>query len=330
MTSQSPSEEGSTFGTAAYGGEGWSPRTRTLADELGDVWASAGINSEWRTLLSIVLHRPGLELQASGADPDAVQMLAPVDAKRAADEHGQMTEVFQSAGVTVHEVAPNPPDGKVSPNQMFCADLMFATPEGVVLARPASTVRAGEERYVARRLADLGVPVVRSISGHGTFEGADAMWLDESLAVVGCGHRTNEEGARQIREVLAGQGVETLIVDMPFGTMHLMGMLRIVDRDLAIAWPRRTPFRLVEQLKLLGYRVEFLPEGDENDMNRAMNFVTLGPRRVLMNGGYDEYQGFLERLGVDCLTVTARELVKAAGGFGCLTGVLERERALMA
>ena len=327
MARDNQSGEGSTFGTAAYGGEGWSPRTRTLADELGDVWAPAGIDSEWRTLTSVVLHRPGDELRASDTDPDAIQMLAPVDIARAAQEHRQMSEVFSNAGVTVHEVLPNPPEGKVSPNQMFCADLMFATPEGVILARPASTVRAGEERYVARRLGDLGVPIVRSISGRGTFEGADAMWLDASLAVVGCGHRTNEEGARQIREVLAGQGAQTLIVDLPFGTMHLMGMLRIVDRDLAIAWPRRTPFRLVEQLKRLGYRVAFLPEGDDNDMNRAMNFVTLGPRRVLMNGGYDEYQGFLERLGVDCLTVTARELVKAAGGFGCLTGVLERRRA---
>ena len=79
-------------------------------------------------------------------------------------------------------------------------------------------------------------------------------------------------------------------------------------------------------LRERGYDVAFLPEGDDNDMNRAMNFVPLGPRRILMNGGYPVYQDFLEGLGVECVTVTARELVKAAGGFGCLTGVLARER----
>jgi N-dimethylarginine dimethylaminohydrolase len=48
---------------------------------------------------------------------------------------------------------------------MFMADLMFMTPEGMILARPASDVRAGEERQAARKLAELGIPIVRSISG---------------------------------------------------------------------------------------------------------------------------------------------------------------------
>ena len=48
---------------------------------------------------------------------------------------------------------------------MFVADLMFMTPEGAILGRPASTVRAGEERLVARRLAELGVPILRVVRG---------------------------------------------------------------------------------------------------------------------------------------------------------------------
>ena len=33
-------------------------------------------------------------------------------------------------------------------------------------------------QFVARRLADLGIPILRTIRGSGTFEGADAAWLD--------------------------------------------------------------------------------------------------------------------------------------------------------
>jgi len=44
---------------------------------------------------------------------------------------------------------------------MFVSDLMFMTPEGVFLARPASTDRVGEERRVARRLTELGVPILK-------------------------------------------------------------------------------------------------------------------------------------------------------------------------
>ena len=35
---------------ATYGGEGWSPRTRSLHQELGTLWRACGINSEWAPL----------------------------------------------------------------------------------------------------------------------------------------------------------------------------------------------------------------------------------------------------------------------------------------
>jgi N-dimethylarginine dimethylaminohydrolase len=317
------SRQQSTFGLSAYGGEGWSPRNQSLAAELGGVWGPCGIDSEWRSLRGVLLHRPGTELEASSS-PNDVQMLAPIDVARAGEEHDAMAQAYRDAGVAVHSVEPA---GTPRPNQMFCADLLFLTPEGAILARPASTVRAGEEREVARRLADLGIPILRSISGRGTFEGADAAWLDAETVAVGRGLRTNQHGIDQIAEVLADMQVQVIAADMPFGTMHLMGMLRIVDRDLAVAWPRRTPHAVVTACRDRGMQVIFLPEVDDYQMNRAVNFVTLGPRRILLEDGYTKVQEFYERHGIECVTVAASELVKAAGGFGCLTGVLERERA---
>ena len=41
----------------------------------------------------------------------------------------------------------------------------------------------------------------------------------------------------------------------PFGTMHLMGLVRIIDRDLALAWPRRTPHAAVMALRDRGFDV---------------------------------------------------------------------------
>ena len=315
-------EHKSTFGSSAYGGGGWSERVRAHRDEIGDLWTDCGIDNEWSRLRAVLLHRPGDELAASADDPDAVQMLEPVDAAKARDEHDAMAEAFRANGVAVHYVEP---DGPPTPNQMFCADLMFMTPEGVIVARPASTVRAGEERQVARRIADLGMPILRTLTGRATFEGADAMWLDAETVIIGRGLRTNSEAIDQITGLLAGIGVATIAVDMPFGTMHLMGMLRVADKDLAIAWPRRTPHAAVVALRERGYEVAFLPETDDDAMNRALNTVTLGPRKILLNAGYDVIQAFYEGLGIDCVTVHARELVKAAGGFGCLTGVLHRD-----
>jgi N-dimethylarginine dimethylaminohydrolase len=210
---------------------------------------------------------------------------------------------------------------------MFMADLFAMTPEGAILARPASAARAGEERVVARRLADLGVPIVRSISGGATFEGADMIWLDPQTVLIGRGLRTNDAGVAQLTAMLGEMGVAAIAVDLPYGTMHLMGMLRIVDRDLAIAWPTRLAVRAVEALRQRGYRVAFLPDLHEALHSAAFNIVTLGPRSVLMAAGNPATQAFYEQQGIACHTVPVDELAKAAGAIGCLTGILERERA---
>ena len=310
------------FGAAAYGGRGWQGRERTHREEIGDLWAPSGLDSEYAPLRHVLIHPPGAELSVAAADPDAAQMLEAPDLGKAREQHAAMADAYRAVGVTVDLVDPV---GQPTPNQMFCADLFVMTPEGAILARPASVVRAGEERWVARRLADIGVPILRTLTGTAVFEGADLMWLDPDTAVIGMGLRTNAEAVMQISATLEEIGVETLAVDMPFGTMHLMGMLRIVDRDLAICWPRRTPFAAVRALEERGMEIVWLPDGSDTDLNRALNIVTLGPRKILMLAGYDPVQRAYEAAGIDCVTVDGSELVKAAGAIGCLTGVVGRD-----
>ena len=197
----------SSFGTAAYGGENWSQRNASHAEEIGHIWTDCGIDSEWRKLKSVLLHCPGDELNAAQDDPEAVQMLDTVDLIKAKDEHATMVEAFSAAQVEVHFVEPDMP---CQPNQMFCADLMVMTPQGAILGRPASTVRAGEERWVARKLAALGIPLLATLTGNATFEGADLIWIDETTAMIGRGLRTNDQAITQIETLLAGVGIELI------------------------------------------------------------------------------------------------------------------------
>lgn len=313
----------SSFGAAAYGGAGWVPRQMPHERELGKHWAPHRIDSEWRTLKAVLVHAPGPEL-AEDLDPEAALMLEPLDSGKAREEHAAMCEAYRAAGVEVHHVLPG---GQATPNQMFCADLFAMTPQGAILGRPAGEVRAGEERTAARRLADIGVPILKTLTGSATFEGADLMWLDERTAMIGRGHRTNQAAIDQITTVLAEIGCETLPVDLPFGTMHFMGMLRTPDRNLAVCWPRRTPLATVRALQARGYEVIFPPYEDDPASYRAMNFVTLGPRKIMMVAGLVRYQDFLEKHHVECVPVGTDELSKAAGSVGCLTGVLARDVA---
>ena len=217
---------------AAYGGEGWSPRTTSLREEMGTLWGYWGLDNEWGNLEAVLLHRPGPELGGLD-DGDAALMLGAVDPVRMRAEHNTLVETYQGVGVEVHLVEP---EGAAPPNTIFCRDLFFMTPEGAVLARPASTVRAGEERLVARRLAALGVPILLSVHGRGVFEGADALWVNEDTVLLAEGLRTNAAGADQVEGLLRGMGVEVVRVDIPYGSMHLLGMLNFAGPDLAIAW----------------------------------------------------------------------------------------------
>jgi N-dimethylarginine dimethylaminohydrolase len=308
---------------AAYGGPGWQPRRQSLGEELGTVWAACGIDSEYAPLRQVLLHRPGFELAASQADFNALQMLSPLDVGLAQAQHDAMAAAYRAHGVQVIDIA-HP--GTPTPNQMFMADVFVMTPVGAIVGRPASLVRAGEERWAARAIAGLGMPILQSISGRGTFEGADLMWLSPKLALVGRGLRTNDDAFAQIKAALNMNGLDTVQVDLPFGTMHLMGMLRIVDGDLAIGWATRLAHRAVDLLRAQGYRIEWLPDEREAKECYAFNIVTLGPRKILMPAGCPITQAFYERLGIECVTVDISELGKAAGSAGCLTGVLAWEQ----
>lgn len=306
---------------AAYGGLGWVGRGAGLREELGGVWGACGVSSEWGRLQAVLLHRPGSELTVE--DANRALMLEKPDAARAGVEHDALAAVYRRLGVDVAYVAP-PVDVVVPPNLMFVADLLFLTPEGAILARPASVVRAGEERWVARRLADLGVPIVRSVGGSGVFEGADAAWLDAETVLIGRGLRTNAEGAAQVAAIVHDMGADVVYTELPAGTMHLMGQLRFLDRDLAVVRSGRIGEEAIGALRERGYGVEVFPDEAEMERSMAHNFVTVGPREVVMPAGCPVTEAFYESLGVRCHVVHVDELMKAAGGIGCLTGVLRR------
>ncbi|MFW9911408.1 MAG: dimethylarginine dimethylaminohydrolase family protein [Candidatus Thorarchaeota archaeon] len=304
-----------------YGGKAWSPRKKSMKEEIGTIWSSCGVNNEWTHLKRVLLHCPGIELTGI-SDPDKVQMIEIPFIEVITKQHDDIAAAFREAGVAVSYVEPSV---KPPPNLMFVADLLFTTPEGVILARPASSVRAGEERFIAESLSRLGIPVLRSIHGNGTFEGADAAWLNSDTLMIGVGFRTNKVGASQVSSLLKEMRVETIEVEIPPGSMHLMGDIRFADHDLAICRPDRVSDSTIRELHDHGFSTHFAPDESEIASGLSMNFVTLGPKQILTADGNPKTEAFYEDLGLKCHLVDISEVTKAAGGVGCLTGILERE-----
>jgi N-dimethylarginine dimethylaminohydrolase len=209
---------------------------------------------------------------------------------------------------------------------MFVRDLFVNTRAGAVGARMASTVRAGEELYAAHALAGLAHPIARSIGGRGVFEGADALWLDRKNVLCGVGARTNAEGYRQLREQLALQGVRCHAVKIPREVQHLLGILQLVDRNLALVRTELAPTRLLTRLKRAGVRIVSVPELAEVTQKQGMNIVTVRPRTIVMPADCPRLESLYRASG---LTIAGRvaipELLKGAGGIACATGILARE-----
>jgi hypothetical protein len=175
----------------------------------------------------------------------------------------------------------------------------MSRPEGAILAQPASPVRAPEARFAQAALAELGIPIIRALTGSATMEGADCLWLDAQTVVIGEGIRTNAAGARCLAEALAPMEVTVRSVPVPPGAQHLLGVVVPLDRDLAVVDSERVSPQLAGLLRDHGVQTISLPPDAENRERRGMNGVVLGPREWVMPEGCPGIQDRLES-GIPC------------------------------
>ncbi len=303
-------------------GERWFADPTPFAEDMPRLWGDWGVDSEYGRLRAVLLHRPGPELDGL-ADAAAVRFRELPDPAKAREQHDRLAETYREHGVTVHYVERMAAD---RPNAMFCRDLCAMTPEGAIVARPALAVRRGEERYVAETLARLGVPILRTVNGCGTFEGADLMWVNRRTAFLGLGNRSNREGCAQVERELRAMGCEDVIyVQVPYGSGHLDGLFNIVDSRTAVCFPWQTPFVVAEALLSRGFRIIEVPNVREHRTTMPVNFVALAPGLVLMAGGSTETARLYREAGIEVIELDVGELLKGWGSIHCLTAVLRRD-----
>ncbi len=306
---------------SAHGGDGWAPRLGSMASELGSTWRRCGVRAEWHTLRTVLMHRPGPEID-DVADFRGALWLDRIDPLRARAQHDAFAAFYRDHGIEMIELGDPPAP---LPNAYFCRDTFCMTATGAIMARMASASRAGEERYAAAALAAAGVPIVASVHGEGTFEGADVVLVNEDLAIVGHGMRTNRSGAEQVAAVYRGMGVpEVEIAQIPYGCGHIDGTINVIDRDLAVVMPTQLSWIVYEALRRHGFRVIDLVDMEESQGGMALNMVPLAPGVVVMPAGNPITRASLEQAGVEVHEVEIDELMKGGGAVHCMSGVVHR------
>ena len=245
------------------------------------------------------------------------------DAGAAAAEHEALREILAGSGAEV--IVAEGESG--NPDAIYAYDPILVGEEGAVLLRPGKDGRLGEPDALETALARAGVPVAARIEAPGTIDGGDTLWLDRDTLLVGRGYRTNASGVEQLQAAFSD--AEVLSYDLPHWNgraevMHLMSLVSPLDDDLALAYPRLAPVRLMELLAERGIEVVEVPDAEFESM--GPNVLALGPRLALALEGNDETRRRMEAVGVEVLVYKGDEISrKGDGGPTCLTRPILRD-----
>ena len=277
-----------------------------------------GSQSMVEPLRRVLVRRP--DEAFAGADPQQWHYTARPDLELAQREHDALVAVLRQAGAEViyHEV---PQPGRA--DSIFVHDPAIVTEQGAIVLQMGKALRRGEEAAIAETFKKLGVPVYYTLHGKARAEGGDLLWLDHDTLAVGQGFRTNAEGIRQLREALEPQGVEIVVVQLPYyqgpeACLHLMSFISLVDHRLAVVYPPLMPVPFWQYLQGRSFRFVEVP--DEEFLTMGPNVLALAPGVCLMLAGNPVTQRRLAQAGCEVLTYQGNEIsLKAEGGATCLT-----------
>ncbi|MCI8608041.1 MAG: amidinotransferase [Firmicutes bacterium] len=304
----------------AIPGERWFPKETTFEADMEMYWGDFGVASEVDTLRAVLMRRPGKEIEQF--DASAVRFSdEPIDIELMRKQHDTVTDIYRKFGVKVYYVDEQRED---RPNAVFCRDLMFMTPEGAIITRPGMAARRGEERYVARALANIGVPILKTITSDGFFEGANAMWVDRHTCVLSTGSRCNQSGFEQVKTELERMGVTVYHMQQPYSNIHIDGLMNPASNDTVLIHASQVPYDIIDMLKKKGYKILEAPSQTEVRETFACNFVALEPGHILMSEGNPRTQELLENNGIKVETVNISEIMKGRGALHCITAYLKR------
>ena len=251
---------------------------------------------------------------------EALNYLGKPDITKALEEYEAFEQILKDNGA---EVLYLPQDDTVNMDSIYCRDAAIATEEGMIICNMGKEGRIKEPAAEKRAFEANGIAVLGVITAPGTVEGGDVAWLNEKTLAVGHTYRTNEEGIRQLTNLLAPLGVHVMSVPMPHykgpsDVFHLMSVLSPVDSNLAVVYSPLIPIVFRNELIARGYELVEVPDEEFDSM--GCNVLALAPRVCLMVKGNPITKSRLEKAGCKVIEYQGAEIsVKGGGGPTCLT-----------
>jgi N-dimethylarginine dimethylaminohydrolase len=317
------------------------PLPLSYMEELEIIWGKKwGAQSEIGKLEELLVIRPGEEAAPPERDLAWYQYTFRIDVETAQKEHDGFVEVLKSEGVKVYDLDPpeewllKEPYGV--PHARFgggSRDPGFVINGGAIIGRMSLPYRKGEEYIWARKVMELGCPILYTVQGNGTFEGGNVVWLDPEHVCIGKSARTNQEGIDQVSLILKMAGVQEIkVVPIPGwlnylewpagGFAHLDCVFGYLDDGIAVLYPPGVPYDFIEYLREKDVNMIEAPPDEAKDF--SCNTVALEPGKIMLATGYNKTQKSMEREGVDVVNFEWTMMKHTGGGAHCATGPLIR------
>ena len=287
-----------------------------------------GVNSEYKFLNAVLLFKPGGEVEGVGS-PEEVLHVQRINYTALQKEYEELISSYRNLNVNTYFIDDGImqlEDKRYLYNMMYTRDLFFMTPSGAIMANMAFDIRKQEVEFAVRALEDAAIPVIAQINGAGTFEGADAIWINDKLVMVGVGNRTNQDGFFQLKDRLENYGITCKPVPAPRDVIHLLGAVQIVDANLALVRSSLVAKEIIQLLKENGTNIIEIPENEETRDKHSMNIVTVAPKEVIMADNCPETKKIFQDSGIRIVAeIPSEQISNGRGGLACTTAVLSRE-----
>lgn len=225
-----------------------------------------------------------------------------VDVDLAERQHAAYVAALETSGWAVRHA----PDAEDCPDSVFVEDTVVVCDDLAVLTRPGAPQRRAEVDGVAPVMASLGLRTAR-IEAPGTLDGGDVLQAGTTV-YVGRGGRTNGEGIRQLRALLAPLG--RTVTGVPLGeVLHLKSAVTALPDGTFLLLPDLVPAGLFPAVR---------PVTEES----GCHVVPLGGDRVLIAASAPRTAASLEDLGFTPVVVDISEFEKLEGCVTCLSVLL--------
>ncbi len=232
-------------------------------------------------------------------------LLGPPDLAKAQEQHEAYCRALERCGVEVIRLEAQ----SSFPDSTFVEDVAVLTPRNAILARPGAPSRLGEVAGIRGELA-RHFTSVRAIEAPGTLDGGDICEAGE-VVFIGVSRRTNDEGARQLAEILREEGFNSVPVDIRASQrlLHLKSGIACLDAGVLALVPE-----LAARPEFAGFQVVPVDPAEEY----AANCVRVNDR-FLLAAGFPRFLAALRERGNETIVLDVSEFRKMDGGLSCLS-----------